>query len=176
MDIAQALAIYRFSPLTVGWHPGDGSVSKNLIQLRYNGTTLVVTDGEIIGFYASLICYHARLVKVKNVPAGVSERQALSNRTRFSRSRDPIMKYDSLSTLMSPVDVGASLAGLERCRDVPPFPIISGWERSENRLKRLLSCVGMSKLMEWFLLFLDTMASSHAEDRRLARNGGEVRI
>jgi hypothetical protein len=32
------------------------------------------------------------------------------------------MKYDSLSTLMSPVDVGAngaSLAGLEHCRDVP---------------------------------------------------------
>ena len=144
-----------------------------------SGTTLVVTDGEILGFHALLICYHARLVKVKNVPAGISERQALSNRTRFSRSRDPIMKYDSLSTLMSPVDVGAngaSLAGLEHCRDVPPFPIISGWERSENRLMRLLSCVGMSKLMEWFLLFLDTTASSHAEDRRLARNGGEVRI
>ncbi len=89
------------------------------------------------------------------------------------------MKYDSLSTLMSPVDVGANgarLAGLEHCRDVPPFPIIIGWKRSENRLKRLLSCVGMSKLMEWFLLFLDTMASSHAEDRRLAGNGGEVRI
>ena len=89
------------------------------------------------------------------------------------------MKYDSLSTLMSPVDVGtngASLAGLEHCRDVPPFPIISGWERSENRLKRLLSCEGMSKLMEWFLLFLDTMASSHAEDRRRARDGGEVRM
>ena len=46
----------------------------------------------------------------------------------------------------------------------------------ENRLKRLLSCVGMSKLLEWFLLFLATMASSHAEDRRLAKDGGEVRI
>jgi hypothetical protein len=86
------------------------------------------------------------------------------------------MTYDSLSTLMSPVDVDASLAGLEHCRDVPLFPIISGWERSEDRLKRLLSCVGMSKLWEWFLLFLATTASSHAEDRRLAEDGGEVRI
>jgi hypothetical protein len=85
------------------------------------------------------------------------------------------MKYDSLSTLMSPVDVSASLAGLEHRRDAPLFPI-SGWERSENRLKRLLSCVGMSKLLEWFLLFLATMASSDAEDRRLAKDGGEVRI
>ena len=124
----------------------------------------------------SLICYHARPVKVKNVSAGVSERQALSNLIRFSRSRDPIMKYDSLSTLMSPVDVGASLAGLEHCRHLPLFHIISGWERRENRLNRLLSCVGMSKLLEWFLLFLATMASSHAEDRRLAKDGGEVRI
>jgi len=128
------------------------------------------------GFPASLICYHARLVKVKNVSVGVSERQALSNLIRFSRSRDPIMKHDSLSTLMSLVDVGASLAGLEHCRDVPLFPIISGWERSENRLKCLLSCVGISKLWEWFLPFLATMASSDAEDRRLAKDGGEVRM
>ena len=128
------------------------------------------------GFRASLICYHARLVKVKNVSVGVSERQALSNLIRFSRSRDPIMKYDSLSILMSPADVSASLAGLEHCRDVPLFPIIRGWQRSENRLKRLLSCVGMSKLLEWFLLFLATKAPSHAEDRRLAKDGGEVRI
>jgi hypothetical protein len=125
---------------------------------------------------SSLVCYHARLVKVKNVPADVSERQALSNLIRCSRSRDPIIKYDSLPTLMSRVDVGPSLAGLEHCRDVPLFPIISGWERSENRLKRLLSCVGMSKVKECFLLFLATMASSHAEDRRLAKDGGEVRI
>ena len=83
------------------------------------------------------------------------------------------MRYDSLSTLISPVDVDASLAGLEHCPDVPLFPTIGGWERSENRL---LSCVGMSKLLEWFLLFLATMASSHAEDRRLAKDGGEVRI
>ncbi len=86
------------------------------------------------------------------------------------------MKYDSLSTLMSLVDVGASLAGLEHCRDVPLFPIISGWEWWENRLKRLLSCVGMSRLLEWLLLFLATIASSDAEDRRLAKDGGEVRI
>ena len=33
----------------------------------------------------------------------------------------------------------------------------------------------MFKLKEWFLLFLATMASSHAEDRRLAKDGGEVR-
>jgi hypothetical protein len=106
---------------------------------------------------------------------GVSERQALSNLPRFSRSRDPIMKYDSLSTLMLLVDVGANL-GLEHCRDVPLFPIISAWERSANRLKRLLNCVGVSKLLGWFLLFLATMASSDAEDRRLAKDGGEVRI
>src|SRR6267378_2338792 len=62
--------------------------------------------------HASRICYHARLVKVKNASADVSERQALSNLIRCSRSRNPIMKYDSLSTLMSRVDVGlgASLA------------------------------------------------------------------
>ena len=84
------------------------------------------------GFYASLICYHARLVKVKNVSADVSERQALSNLIRCSRSRDPIMKYGSLSTPMSPVDGGdASLAGLQHRRNVPLFPIINGWgERS----------------------------------------------
>ena len=86
------------------------------------------------------------------------------------------MKYDSRSTLMSPVDVGASLAGLEHCRNVRLFPMTSRWERSENRLKRLLSCVGMSKLLGWFLLFLATMASSDAEDRRLAKDGGEVRM
>jgi hypothetical protein len=40
----------------------------------------------------------------------------------------------------------------------------------------LSCCVGMSKLLEWFLLFLATMASIHAEDRRLAEEGGEVRI
>ena len=86
------------------------------------------------------------------------------------------MKYDSLSTLMSPVDVGASLAGLEHRRNIPPLRVISGWERSENRLNRLLSCPGVSKILKWFLLFLATMASTHAEDRRLAKDGGEVRI
>jgi hypothetical protein len=70
---------------------------------------------------------------------------------------------------MARVDVGACLAGLEHCRDVALFPVICGWERSENRLKRLLSCVGMSKQLEWLRLFLATMASSHAEDRRLAQ-------
>jgi hypothetical protein len=86
------------------------------------------------------------------------------------------MKYDPPSTLLSPVDVGANLAGLEHCRNAPLFPIISGWGRSENLLKRLLSCVGMSKLVERFLRFLATMASSHAEDRRLAKDGGQVRM
>ena len=54
--------------------------------------------------------------------------------------------------------------------------IISGWERLENRPKRLLSCVGMSKLLEWLLLFFATTTSSHAEERRLAKDGGEMRI
>jgi hypothetical protein len=107
-------------------------------------------------FHAPLISYHARLGNVKNVPAGISERQALSNLIRFSRSRDPIIKYDSLSTLMSPVDVSTSLAGLEH-RDIPLLPIISGWEWAEKRLTRLLSCVGMSKLLKWFLPFLATV-------------------
>jgi hypothetical protein len=100
------------------------------------------------GFRALLIGYHARLAKVKNVSVGISERQALSNLIRFSRSRDPSMKYDSLSTLMSPVD----------------------------RFKRLLSCPGKTKLLEWFLPFLATVASSDAEYRRLAKDGGEVRM
>ena len=125
---------------------------------------------------ASLICYHARLVKLKNVSVGISERQALSSLIRFSRSRDPSMKYDSLSALMSPSDVSESLTRLERCRDAPLFITISDWGRSGNRLKRLLNCPGMSKLLECFLLFLATMASSDAEDRRLAKDGGEVRI
>jgi hypothetical protein len=85
------------------------------------------------------------------------------------------MTHDSLS-LMSRVDVGACLAGLEHRREVSLFPTVSCWPRSENLLKRLGSCVGMSKLLEWFLLFLVTMASSHAEDRRLARDGGEMQI
>jgi hypothetical protein len=110
------------------------------------------------------------------VSADVIERQALSNLTRFSRSRDPIMKYDSLSTLISRGDVGANFAGLEHCRDVPLFPSSVVGSEAENRLKRLLSCVGMSRVLEWFLLFLATMASSHAEDRRLAKDAGEVRI
>ena len=123
-----------------------------------------------------LTCYYARLVKVKNVSVGIRERQALSNLIRFSRSRDPIMKYDSLSTLISSVDFSAGPARLEHCRDTPLFTTISGWGRSENRLKRLLSCAGMPEILEWFLLFLATMASSDAEDRRLVEDGGEVRI
>ena len=55
------------------------------------------------------------------------------------------------------------------------FPTVS-CRRSGNLLKRLRSCVGMSKLLEWFLLFLATMASSHAEDRRFGKDGGEVRV
>ena len=128
------------------------------------------------GFVASLICYHARLVKLKNVSVGISERQALSSLIRFSRSRDPSMKYDSLSALMSPGDVSESLTRVEHCRDAPLFITISDWGRSGNRLKRLLNCPGISKLLECFLLFLATMASSDAEDRRLVKDGGEVRI
>ena len=100
------------------------------------------------GFRASLIGYHALLPKLKNVSVSISERQALSNLIRFSRSREPSMKYDSLSTLMSRVD----------------------------RFKRVLSCPGKAKLLGWFLPFLATVASSDAEHRRLARDGGEVRM
>ena len=77
---------------------------------------------------------------------------------------------------MSRVDVSASFARLEHCRDAPLCTTMSGWGRSENRLKRLLSCAGMPEILEWFLLFLATMASSDAEDRRLVKDGGEVRI
>ena len=77
---------------------------------------------------------------------------------------------------MSPGDVSDNHARLEHCRDAPLFGTIIGWGRSGNRLKRLLNCPGMSKLLECFLLFLATMASSDAEDRRLAKDGGEVRI
>ena len=86
------------------------------------------------------------------------------------------MKYDSLSALMSAGDVSESLTRLEHCRDAPLFVPISDWGRSGNRLKRLLNCPGISKLLECFLLSLATMASSDAEDRRLAKDGGEVRI
>ena len=85
------------------------------------------------------------------------------------------MTHDSLS-LMSRVDVGACLAGLGHRCELSLFPTVSCWQRSENLLNRLLSCVGMSKLLEWFLLFLATMNSSHAEDRRFGKDGGEVRI
>jgi len=68
-------------------------------------------------------------------------------------------------------DNGSSLAGIdgiEDCADVLLFPT-SCWEPLAYLLKRLLSCVGILKLLEGFLLFLATMASSHAEDRRLAQ-------
>jgi hypothetical protein len=58
----------------------------------------------------------------------------------------------------------------------PALSHLRGWERWANRLKRLLSCVGMSNLLEWFLLFLATTASSNAEDRGLAKDGGEMRV
>jgi hypothetical protein len=116
---------------------------------------------------------HARLVEVKNVSPEVSERQALSNLIRRSRSRKPIMTHDSLS-LMSRVDVGARLAGLEHRREVSLSPTVSCVPRRENFLMRLRSCAGMSKLLEWFLLLFATMASSQFQaarswGRRLSR-------
>jgi hypothetical protein len=105
------------------------------------------------------IFYHARLVRVKNVSADVSGRQALSNLIRCSSSRAPIVKYGSLSRVMSQEDVGVILTGLEHCREVSLFPTPRGWER----LKRLLSCVGMSKQSQLFLPFLRTMTSSQGD-------------
>ena len=93
-------------------------------------------------FVASLICYHARLVKVKNVSVGISERQALSNLIRFSRSRDPITKYGSLSTLMSPVDVSA--AGLDtaaRPRPLPPAVVAGGRKTVSNACLVVRECL-----------------------------------
>jgi hypothetical protein len=98
------------------------------------------------GFRASLIGYHARPAKVKSVSVGISERQALSNLNTFLEVTRPEHEV-CLSTLMSPGD----------------------------RFKRLLSCPGKAKLLEWILPFLATVASSDAEHRRLAKDGGEVR-
>jgi hypothetical protein len=102
----------------------------------------VVTRRSLISclsFSASLTTIHARPVEVKNVSTEVSERQALSNLIRCSRSREPIMTHDSVSL----------------------FPTVS-WRRSGNLLKRLRSWVGMPKLLEWFLLFFATLASSQS--------------
>jgi hypothetical protein len=111
-----------------------------------------------------------------------------ANDTRFrtyipcSRSREPVMKYGSLLALMSRVAVGNSLAGLGHCRDGCSFPIISCWEQSANRLKRLLSCAGMPKLSEWFLLFLVTNGPQLRRRPRLALrmaercNKGSIRL
>jgi hypothetical protein len=93
---------------------------------------------------------HARLTKAKNVPAGVSERQALSKLMRCCRSREPIIKYGSRLASMSRFDNGSRLAGIEHRADV--FPV-SCWERSAYLLKRLLSCVGILKLLEGFSCF-----------------------
>jgi hypothetical protein len=77
--------------------------------------------------------------------------------------------------MMPRFEIGCNLAGIEYCSSIPLFPT-SCWERSEYLLKRLLSCVGILKLLEGFRLLLATLASGHAEDRRLAKDGGEVRI
>ena len=96
----------------------------------------------------------------------VSERQALSNLIRCSRSREPIITNDSAS-LRSRVDVGARLAGIEHRREVSLSPTVSCWPRSGNFVKRLRSCVGMSRLLEWFLFFLATMVSSQLRGLQL---------
>ena len=78
------------------------------------------------------------------------------------------MTHDSVS-LMSRVDVGTRLAGIEHRRKAslfPLFPAASCGPRSENLVKRLRSCVGMSRLLEWFLLFLATMVSSEFQAAR----------
>jgi hypothetical protein len=93
------------------------------------------------------------------VSTEVIKRQAPSNLIRRSRSREPIMTNDSTS-LRSRVDVGARLTGIEHRREVPLSPTVRCWPRSGNFVKRLRSCVGMSRLLEWFLLFLATMISS----------------
>jgi len=99
------------------------------------------------------------------VPPEVSQRQVLSNLIRCSRSREPIMTHDSVS-LMSRVHVGTCLAGLEHRCEVSLFPTVSCWSRSGNLFRRLRSCVGMSKLLKGFRLFLATMASSQFQAAR----------
>src|ERR1035437_7998119 len=84
------------------------------------------------------------------------------------------MTHDSVSR-MSRVHVGTCLAGLEHRCEVSLFPTFSCWRRSENLLKRLRSCVGMSKLLERFLLFLATMASSQFQAARRLRKNAVLR-
>ena len=74
-----------------------------ILQHHQTPASLVAQiDGHSLSFASgskharSLLCYHARLVKVKNVSADVSERQALSSLIRCSSSREPIMKYEWL--------------------------------------------------------------------------------
>jgi len=125
----------------------------------------------VLGFLPRGLCafldslLHARLGEVKNVSTEVSERQALSNLIRRSRSREPIISNDSAS-LRSRVDVGARLAGIEHRREVSLSPTVSCWPRSGNLVKRLRSCVGMSRLLEWFLFFLATIVSSQFQAAR----------
>jgi hypothetical protein len=69
------------------------------------------------------------------------------------------MTHDSVS-LMSRGDVGVRLAGIEHRSEGSLFPAANCWPRSESLVKRLRSCVGMSGVLEWFLLFLATMVSS----------------
>jgi hypothetical protein len=66
---------------------------------------------------------------------------------------------------------------LKHGHDRPAFLHHERFGASEKHLNRLLSCVGMAKISEWFLLLLSlaTMASIDAEDPRLARNGGQAR-
>ena len=107
--------------------------------------------------------------------AEVSERQALSSLMRCSRSRDPIMTYDSLYAQV------ASRCRRQACRLASTaaisrsFSAVSGWEWSEKRLTRLRSCVGMSTLLEWFVsLSHDGLQSLRRPSPR--KDGGEMRI
>jgi hypothetical protein len=75
------------------------------------------------------------------------------------------MTHDSVS-LRSRVDIGVRLAGIEHRREVSLSPTVSCWPRSGNFVKRLRSCVGMSRLLEWFLFFLATMVSSQFQAAR----------
>ena len=123
-----------------GGIPGDCS---QLLSFRNIGV-----QAKTRRLHASFICYHARLVKVKNVSADVErttsafEPNTLLQVTRPDHEiRFALNTYVARRCRRQP----CRLIALPRC---PAFPIISGRERSGSRLKRLLSCVGMSKPLE----------------------------
>jgi hypothetical protein len=144
---------------TASWH-------KTNQQTHYLG---LVGDllNDLTGVNLAGFSFHKRFLSERFRPIALtSQNQQAAVSTaliRCSRSREPIMTNDSAS-LRSRVDVGARLPGIEHRREVSLSPTVSCWPRSGNFVKRLRSCVGMSRL---FLFFLATMVSSQLRGLQL---------